>query len=671
MKTAKYGTWTSPITSDLIVAGSIRLSSPAFCEAGLSWLESRPQEKGRTLINHLGRDNLETDLTPAPFNVRSRVHEYGGGSWLLHENSIYFVNFSDQEIYTKKTDADAITQLTHNPQLRFADFILDAERGRLISVIEDHSQVDPSQVDPSQVDHSQTNHEPQNYLAAIDIESGEITPLHQGYDFYASPKISNGQLAWLCWNHPNMPWDGTELWLADLNAQADKGVLIAGGESESVFQPEFSADGSLFYVSDKSNWWNIYHYRNGKSECVLQKQAEFGLPQWVFGLKTYAVLDAEHLLCTYSENNVSKLALVNTTSGNLSDIALPFTHISDLCLDTSANKVAFIGASPTEFATICTLDLDLDLDQEMNTGNTSAKGASNLKRIKTSSSVAIDASYYSQAETLTYAVGKSDETHGFFYPPMNPDFLADKAELPPLLVKLHGGPTSFTENTLNLQIQYWTSRGFAVLDVNYRGSTGYGREYRDKLKKMWGVTDVEDASAGALYLAQSGRVDRNRLAIRGGSAGGYTTLAALTFTDTFAVGASYYGIGDLILLARDTHKFESRYTDGLVGAYPEEEALYKERSPFYHIDQLSCPVIFFQGADDEVVPPNQAQMMVENLKAKNLPVSYVLFEGEGHGFRQAANIKRALDLELYFYSRIFDFTPADDIEPVVIDNLGS
>lgn len=643
---ASYGNWASPITSDLIVAGSIRLSSPSFYKGGLLWLEGRPQEQGRSLINHLPKDYLyentdskvEIDLTPAPFNVRSRVHEYGGGSCLLSSDQIYFVNFSDQEIYTRKIGEDTVSQLTQSPHLRFANFIMDAQRDRLMSVVEDHSQPDM---------------EPQNYLASIDLQTGKVTPLHQGYDFYASPKISSNKLAWLCWNHPNMPWDGTELWLADLNEEADPGIRIAGGQTESVFQPEFASDGSLYYVSDKTNWWNIYRYRDRESECVLEKEAEFGLPQWVFDLKTYVVLDNEHLICIYSENNVSQLAILNTVQGTLSDIALPFTHVSDLSLDSSSSEVAFIGASPTEFPTICTLELK----------------TRKLERIKTSSSVDIDASYYSVPETITYPTGKNDETHGFYYPPVNPDFSADDSEKPPLLVKFHGGPTSFTENTLNLQIQYWTSRGFGVLDVNYRGSTGYGREYRDKLKKNWGLTDVEDASAGALHLAEAGLVDRNRLAIRGGSAGGYTTLAALTFTDTFAVGASYYGISDLMLLARDTHKFESRYTDGLIGRYPEEEAIYKERSPLYHIDQLSCPVIFFQGSDDEVVPPNQAEVMVDTLKEKGLPVSYVLFEGEGHGFRQAENIKRALDLEFYFYSRIFNFHPADDIEPILIENL--
>ncbi|MDH5737874.1 MAG: prolyl oligopeptidase family serine peptidase [Gammaproteobacteria bacterium] len=662
MKDAAYGTWSSPISASSIVAGTIGLSGPCFSPAGVVWSESRPEESGRNLLVLMAENGSKIDLIPPPYSVRSRVHEYGGASWLLADNQLYFVNFSDQQIYQRSLypfDA-AITPLTNADGLRFADFIADTVHDRLIAVMEDHRE-------PGQ--------EAKNYLGSIDLASGDITVLHQGHDFYASPDLSTGRLCWLCWDHPQMPWDGTTLWSAEIsrNGDLENVAKVAGASDISIFQPTLGRDSGTFFISDKNGWWNIYYHDKKGSRCLLPMEAEFGLPQWVFGMTRYRVLDEDRLLCIWSKDNIDRLGILEINSGKLNPCDLPFTALSDLALDKTTGMALFVGASPTSFPAIYQLDI--------NTGR--------YECLADSSSIDFDEGYYAVPETVSFPTGplharpsslaavipnegvsnETDVAHGFYYPPTNKDYTAVAGERPPLLVKLHGGPTSATQSTLNLQIQYWTSRGFGVLDLNYRGSTGYGRVYRQKLNHQWGITDVEDACAGALYLAAAGKADDRRMVIRGGSAGGYTTLAALTFADVFSAGASYYGIGDLILLAEDTHKFESRYLDSMIGPYPEHAQRYIDRSPLHHIDLLNCPVIFFQGSEDKVVPPNQAASMVEALKGKNQPVAYVLFEGEQHGFRQAENIKRALNLEFYFYARIFGYKPADDIEPVSIYNL--
>jgi dipeptidyl aminopeptidase/acylaminoacyl peptidase len=645
---ADYGSWTSPITSDLIVAEMIGVSGPRSAGSSLYWLESRPQEAGRNVIvQQLG--NGETrDLTPAPFNVRTRVHEYGGGAWWMHAQHIYFVNFVDQQIYQLQT-TEAAGPVTAEPQkltdassLRFANGIMDLHQQRLICVVEDHHQ---------------EHQEPQNYLGAVDLASGAVTTLHQGHDFYAAPALSpNGeQLAWITWDHPDMPWDGTQLWQANAANPANP-TQIAGGQGESVQQPRYqmdSADAScLHYISDRSGWWNLYRQaEDGSSACLWAMEAEFGVPHWVFGSCTYQ-FQPDGIVCLYSSHGESYLAHLNN-DGSHHVISQPCTQINSFYIDTQTNTCLLAGASPTQFNAIISLDL----------------GSGATKTIKSSCDLVLDSGYYAVPQTITYPTGGDDVAHGFYYPPTNKDFEAPANSAPPLIVELHGGPTSSTHSGLSLSKQYWTSRGFAVLDVNYRGSTGYGRAYRDKLRHQWGVADVDDTVYGARYLVAQQLANPAQLAIKGGSAGGYTTLAALALRDTFKAGASYYGIGDLEALARDTHKFESRYLDSMIGEYPKEIAVYKARSPINHIDKLSCPVIFFQGLEDKVVPPNQAEQMVEALSNKGIPVAYVPFEGEQHGFRKAENIKRALDLELYFYGKVFGFTPADAIAPITIINL--
>jgi dipeptidyl aminopeptidase/acylaminoacyl peptidase len=643
---APYGSWKSPISADLIVAGTIGLGQIALDGGDVYWSEGRPFEAGRSAIVRRTPDGNIADVTPAPFNVRTRVHEYGGGAFTVQDGTIYFSNFVDQRLY-KQTPNSEPQPLTPVANRRYADTAIDRQRGRLICVCEDHTD----------------GGEPVNTVVSIDLHKSEnVQVLVSGSDFYSSPRLSpdNSQLAWLSWNHPNMPWDGTQLWVAQINADGSLGEAecIAGGVNESVFQPEWSPDGVLYFVSDRTGWWNLYRWLPAQSEgglggveSLYAMDAEFGLPQWVFGMSTYGFESASRIICTYTQKGSWYLASLDLQTKQLEVIETPYTDISSL--QVASGKAAFIAGSATEPTAIVQMDL---LTQQ-------------IEVLRRSSELEIDTGYLSTPQAIAFPTENNLTAYAFFYPPQNKDYTAPGGDKPPLLVKSHGGPTASASSTFNLKIQYWTSRGFAFLDVNYGGSTGYGREYRQRLNKHWGIVDVDDCVNGAKYLAESGLVDSQRLAIAGGSAGGYTTLCALTFRDVFKAGASHYGVSDLEALATDTHKFESRYLDKLIGPYPDRKDLYEARSPIHFTDQLSCPAIFFQGLEDKIVPPNQAEMMVEALKAKGLPVAYVAFEGEQHGFRRAENIKRALDGEFYFYSRIFGFELAEAVEPVAIENL--
>jgi len=636
--TKPYGEWISPITSDLIVAESIRLDAPSFDGDDIYWLESRPQEKGRSVLVRRAPDGNTEDLTPPPFNVRTRVHEYGGGAYVVRGGVVYFANFTDQRVYRQKVGGKP-APVTPENNMRYADFVTVPNTPNLIAVREDHS----------------GSGEAVNTVVLLDRQTeGSGKVLVEGNDFYAAPCVSpNGtKLAWLTWNHPNMPWDGTELWVAELSGDGNlsNARKIAGGIDESVFQPAWSPDNMLHFVSDRTGWWNLYRYEEETIISLQPMDAEFGQPMWVFGRSTYGFESATSIICSYSRNGVARLARLDLDSKSLEDIKIPHTDIGNVRVNES--YVIYSGGSPSRFSELVLNDL--------------RTGA--FDSLQSSSSVKVDAKYVNQAQAIEFPTENGLTAHAFFYPPKNTDFQGAPDEKPPLLVKSHGGPTGSTDDTIDLNILYWTSRGFAVVDVNYGGSTGFGREYRQRLKKQWGVVDVNDCVNAARYLAERGLVDGERMAIRGGSAGGYTTLAALTFRDVFKAGASYYGISDLEILARDTHKFESRYLDSLVGPYPDQIERYHARSPIHHIDGLNSPVIFFQGLDDEVVPPNQAELMFKALKEKSIKTAYIPFEGEGHGFRRAENQKRALDAELYFYGQVFGFTPADKIEPVDIMN---
>jgi dipeptidyl aminopeptidase/acylaminoacyl peptidase len=645
-----YGTWSSPLTTDLITGTSIGLAQIQVDGDAIYWLELRPLEKGRAVVVGLNNDNSFQDINLAPISVRSRVHEYGGAAYTVHEGQLYFVNDADQQVYTQLVSGDAAASvLTDAPGCRYADGVVDEAHQRLIWVQEDHRSADGPV---------------KNYLVTVPLQGGEPQILVSGADFYASPCLSWGDthLAWLSWQDPQMPWDGTELWIAPILADGQLGVpqQVAGGVSESIYQPCWLPDGSLLFVSDRSDWWNLYRYDPQTAEItpVCPMAAEFGWPQWVFGRPTYAPVvqmvdglpQVHELICAYNQANIWSLGRLDLATEELTPLPIPDTDISDVRLTSDA--VIYLGGSATQPTAVVRL------------------GLSKLERqvLRQSTPLTVEEGYLSQPQPVEFPVGDGLTAHAWYYPPQNRDYVGLARERPPLIVLSHGGPTAASTSAFNLRIQFWTSRGFALLDVNYGGSTGYGRQYRQRLQGQWGIVDVADCVNAAQYAVSQGWADGERLAIRGGSAGGYTTLAALTFHQIFKAGASYYGVSDLEILAKDTHKFEARYLDGLVGPYPEAQALYQARSPLYAIERLNCPVIFFQGLEDKVVPPNQAELIVESLKQRGVPVAYLAFAGEQHGFRQAETIKRTLESELVFYAKIFGIPLSEALPEVEIFN---
>jgi dipeptidyl aminopeptidase/acylaminoacyl peptidase len=637
---APYGSWRSPITAEVIAAGVLRLEHIAVDGDDIYWSEGRPSEGGRCAIVRATGGGHVVDIIPPPFSARSRVHEYGGGAFTVAGGVVYFSNFTDGRIY-RRDAGRAPEPITPEGPLRYADFIVDAPRGRLVAVREDHSA---------------GGREAVNALVAIPLDPGHLQPvLVEGHDFYSTPRLSpdGTRLAWLAWNHPNMPWDGSELWVAEVEPD---GALtghrpVAGSADESIFQPEWSPAGVLHFVSDRTGWWNLYRWRAGAIEALCPMEAEFGKAQWGFGMATYAFVSPDQLVCVVIEHGRERLARLDSTSGKLTTIDTPHTVVHDP--RAAGGRVVCRAASPTSALAIVRLD--------PTTGQ--------IERLREGSTVRIADGYLSVPRAIEFPTTGGLTAHGLFYPPRNDDHAGPPGQKPPLIVLSHGGPTGATASNLNPGLQYWTSRGFALLDVNYGGSTGYGRAYRQRLDGRWGEVDVDDCVNGARWLADHSEVDGGRLVIRGSSAGGYTTLSALTFRDTFKAGASYFGIGDLERLALDTHKLESRYLDRLVGPYPARRDLYRARSPSHHASRLSCPVIFFQGLDDKVAPPSQAETMVAALRSRGIPVAYLAFEGEGHGFRRAETLKRSLEAELYFYSRVLGFPLADPVEPVPIEGL--
>ena len=652
-----YGSWKSPISADSIASNSLRLGEVAFDGDDMYFLEGRPSEGGRQTLVVRRKDGTLEDALPKEFNVRNLVHEYGGISFLIDNGTIFFVNYKDQRVYVQQPGHEPVAVTPEN-KLRYADMNLDRKRKRIICVGEDHSE---------------EGKEPENLILSIDLtkldEAGfnpeQPQVIANGYNFYACPRISpdGDLLAYIAWNHPNMPWDGTDLHLAEFDnlGKVTKDIVIAGGIEESVFQPSWSPDGRLFFVNDPTGWWNLYVLANAKDaiaghakiEPVIIMTAEFGLPLWVFGMTTYAFLDGGRIICQYNEDGVCKLGIISENSSKYSIESIPceFTNFWYIC--SNGKRVGMQAGNHSTPTAIVQLD----------------PANRKFTSVRISNSIEVDPGYLAKPQVIEFPTDGGLTAYAYFYPPTNKDFESAAGELPPLLVKSHGGPTGSTSSVLSLGIQYWTSRGIAVVDVDYGGSTGYGREYRNRLKFNWGVVDMQDCANAARYLVKKGLVDGNRLAITGGSAGGYTTLCALTFLDDFKAGASHFGIGDVEALCADTHKFESRYGDYLVGPYPEMKQLYMERSPIHYTEKLNCPVIFFQGLEDAVVPPSQAEAMVDALKKKGLPVAYIAYEGEQHGFRKAENIKRTIEGEFYFYSRIFGYKPADDTEPVEIENL--
>lgn len=624
-----YGAWKSPISPGVAAGASLRLSEVRLLPGLVTWIESRPHEGGRSVI--VGAplrasisDSEAFDLIPEGSNARNTVHEYGGGSYDLTESLLVYSNFGDQGIYTSPVTSPIV-----KPGLRYGDLTLDPHHEWIWCVRESH------------LNSSTPVNEVVHVVLAGPEEGNAGQAVVSGSDFYAYPRPSpdGSWLAWISWNHPNMPWDGTELWVARIEPGPRLGepIRVAGGIRESVFQPSWSPKGELCFVSDRSGWWNLYRTEVDRwhhHDCLYEAESEFGEPLWQLGASTYAFASPDVLIATRRSPKSTTLIAIDIASGDAKEIETGYSSFSSLAGDGSGG-FAFIGGRhdrPAEVAVYRGEDL------------AGTFGAT---------SPIVDRSFVSEPQAIEFATTDGDTAYAWYYPPLNPNFKAPKDELPPLITMSHGGPTAATSTDFRPDIQFWTSRGFAVVDVNYRGSTSYGRPYRDRLKGKWGIYDVDDCAAAAKYLATSGEVDPDRMAIRGRSAGGYTTLCALAFRDVFAAGASYYGIADAEILTRETHKFEAHYLDSLIGPYPEDAATYRERSPIHFADQITCPVIFFQGLDDQVVPPDQAEMMVAALRERGLRHAYIEFEGEQHGFRKAGNIERALTEELSFYAAVF------------------
>jgi dipeptidyl aminopeptidase/acylaminoacyl peptidase len=643
-RVAPFGSWPTPITSERVVRAAAVLSGLAVDDGDVWWSELRPEESGRTALAHCpAAGGRAEDVLPAPSDARSRVHEYGGGAWWVHGKEVWFAHGADQRLYRLSLGGGPPTPVVPEPATaagdRWADGVV-APDGGIVCVRERHSAA---------------GGEPRNEIVRVPAGGGEPEVLVTGPDFVSNPRLTRdgARLCWLQWDHPNMPWNGTELRVGSA-AHPGPGELAAGGVDESVFQPEWGPDGALWFVSDRSGWWNLYRWRPDTRvvEPMVEIDADIGVPQWWFTLTRYTFLAAGRVVFAYSRHGFDRLA-VREPDGSVRDLHVPHTVVSRVAAHGST--AIYVGGSPTTEPEVVALDVDRAVSQVL----------------RPARDVGLHHSWFSEPESLTFPTEGGAVAYGLFHPPTNPEWQGPAEGRPPLLVLVHGGPTAAARAMLDLGVQYWTSRGFAVAEVNYRGSTGYGRAFRDALAGTWGLADVDDCVAAARWLVDRGRVDRQRLCIRGASAGGFTTMAALAFRDVFSAGASHFGVADLEALAKETHKFESRYLDWLVAPYPDGRDRYTERSPIHHVDGIDCPLIVFQGLEDEVVPPNQAEMIVNVLRRKGVPVAYVPFEGEQHGFRRAENIRRALDSELSFYAQVLGFElPGDEgIQPVRVHNL--
>lgn len=637
MKAVPFGSWRSPISSELIVTSSVGLSEVRPQGEALYWSEMRPLEGGRYVIVSRGSDGVTSDVTPRGFSARTRVHEYGGGAFAVAGDTVWFSNYADQRLHRQLLGGKP-EPITKPVDRRYADAVVDMRRGCLFAVREDHTD---------------SSREARNTLVRLGLGGEDERVIAEGADFYSDPRLdpTGRHLCWLQWNHPHMPWDGTQLWVAELDEEGnlEHPARVPGEEADAIFQPQWSPRGVLHFVSDRTGWWNLHRWHGEKVEPVLPMAAEFGSPQWVFGLSNYAFAGDDVIVAAFVDSTGGHLGRVE--GGKLVPLELPFTSFR--YVRCSQGQVTCLAASPTEPAQIISL----------------AAAGGKAETIRRSFDVSVDRSYFSIPQAIEFPTEGGRTAFAFFYPPHNPDHQAPEGELPPLVVHSHGGPTSAFGTELNLSIQYWTSRGIAVVEVNYGGSTGYGSEYRRRLEGQWGVVDVDDCINAARDLIRRGQADARRVAISGGSAGGYTTLAALTMRDFFRAGADHFGLSDLVPFIHDTHKFESRYLESLIGPIEAGEELYRERSPLTHIDNLNCPLIVFQGLEDKVVPPNQSELIVAAARRKGLPVAYLQFKGEQHGFRQAKNIRMAMDGELDFYSQVFDFALAGDIQHVEIENL--
>ena len=637
---APYGEWKSPITAQMLTEGGVRLGEIVVDGSDVYWLESRPDEGGRSVVVRFGPSGEVEDVTPPGFNARNAVHEYGGGSYAVSNGDVYFTNWDDQRIYKQVRDAEPVP-LTEAPSvpkgLRYSDLSVTQNGKHLLCIRESHYG---------------DGREAKNKIVVINTSTGEATVLAAGNDFYSAPRasIAHDGIVWLTWDHPNMPWDGSRLFSGGFDPYADKPAIktvaqLAGSDCIGITQPRWSPDGTLHYVSDESGWWRICAWRDGAATEILSADFDVAGPDWQFGFSAYAFLSDGRTVVGRGGEVSGEILVLGPGSAGYDSVEVPYSEISYITASRTSGDVYFIGASPTASSAVVRCDV--------RTGE--------CEELRSTIDPELDAAYLSKPKHIVFPTTDSGVAHAWYYAPTNPDFDAPTGSLPPLMVVCHGGPTSRSGTGFDPKLQYWTSRGFALVDVNYRGSSGYGREYRDALKTNWGVYDTDDCIAAARYVKDQGWADPDRIVIRGGSAGGYTTINALTFHDEFAAGAAYYGIADLSVFIGDTHKFESRYLDSLVGPYPEEAQRYYDRSAINFVDQLSTPMIILQGLEDEIVPPSQAELMAGALERKEVTHAYIGIEGEQHGFRIAANVVRAQEAELRFYGKVLGFTPADDI----------
>jgi dipeptidyl aminopeptidase/acylaminoacyl peptidase len=643
---APYGSWSSPVTLDLVASeGGVGYAYLDVDDSGVYWVETRPQEQGRAALVFRPHDGTPVDVVPVGFNVRTRVHEYGGGAWFRDRGVVYCSSFDDSRLYRIDSPGAEPRPITPEPAephgLRYADGRVFANGRLIVCVRESHG-----------------DGEPVNELVVVPTD-GSVEPqvIATGRDFYAAPRPSpdGTRVAWLAWDHPHMPFEGTDLCVGDLGADGSctNARRVAGSETESIFQPEWGSDGALYFVSDRTGWSNLYIERDGEVHALTQEEAELGYPQWVFDLTRYAFLDDSRIACVFTRQAADGLELLDPANGTLTKLDLAYTSFNSPSLRSHGTKLYFPATSPTEPSAV----IELNVDTQQTTV------------LRRSTTVELDERYISTAEPIAFEGADGLTSYGFFYAPKSPEHIGPEDESPPLIVYVHGGPTAHVPPILQLSVQFFTTRGIAVVDLNYGGSTGYGREYRDRLRGRWGEVDVEDSAAVVRYLAGRGDIDAERVEITGGSAGGYTTLLALALRDEFAAGTSLFGVADLVSFHDETHKFESHYDEYLVGPWPEAIDLYRERSPVTHADSISAPLLLLQGLDDKVVPPAQAEVIVAALKERGIPYAYIAFEGEGHGFRKAENVRRATGAHLLFLAQLFGFEPADELEPLQVENL--
>jgi dipeptidyl aminopeptidase/acylaminoacyl peptidase len=648
---APYGSWPSPISADVVARSGTRLTSAWIDQNAVWWLEGRPQEGGRVVLMRARFGAEPEEAVPGDFNVRTRVHEYGGGAYTLHEGTAYCSRLEDQRLYRVEPGEEPVAITPERPDAthRYADGRVTGDGRLWIGVRERH-------------EGSGAADEVVNELVSLPTDgSSEPTIVAAGRDFYSSPRISpeGTRLAFLAWDHPWMPWDGCELFVAGLGEDGTlSGVEHVAGRDgeESIWQPEWSRAGELAFASDRSGWWNLERIRDGDRGVLLRAEHDFGYPAWMFGVRSYAFLGDSRIFCAYEDTGRTRFGILDPDTGDLEDVDVPHDAWwwTGPVVAARGATVVYVAGSATIPNQLVRLEL--------------ASGA--FEVLRTSIDVPVDPDHVSVPRAIEFPTEGGLTAHALYYPPTSPEHEAEEAERPPLLVKSHGGPTGSTSGLLDLENQFWTSRGFAVVDVNYGGSTGFGRAYRERLNGQWGVVDLADCLNAARYLVEHGEADGARLLITGGSAGGYTTMCALTFTDDFAAGTTYYGISDLERFeAGDGHKFELRYNRTLIGPYPEEAERYRARSPIHFVDRISTPMLILQGADDEVVPPPQSELVVKALDERRIPHAYLLFEGEGHGFRKAETLVAALEAELSFYAQVLGFEPGNPIPKLAIDHL--